>query len=891
MLSKLRMRLQALLRKSEMERELDEELRHHVERQTEQNIRLGMNPEEARYAARKTFGGVEQAKERSRDARGVRWLEDTWQDLRYGARMLMKNPGFTAIAVIMLALGIGANTAIFSVVNAVLLRPLPYPESDRLLRLSEIEPDGSNGAISYLNFTDWRAQQTVFEHMGLYQWPTYNLTGTGEPLRLSAGHVASEVFAALRVQPALGRVFTTDEDKPGGPRVVVLSHELWQSRFGGDPGIVNRTIALDGNAYTVLGVMPAGFEFLRKVSLWAPVEAGIDTSDRQDRSERHSSAIARLKPGVSFEQARAEMDVIGARLAQQYPDTNKNYRVGMRFLLDSQVGQARRALWILFGAVALVLLIACANVANLLLARATVRQREMALRAALGASRWRIIRQLLSESVLLAGVGGAAGLLLAQWGLSLIVSLSQNSLPRAGEIRLDGRVLLFSAVVALLAGILFGLAPAWQTSQMDLQSALKETTRGSTGGRARLRHGLVVAEVALTLTLLVGAGLLLRSFYQLQRVDPGFDDERVLTFRMNLPERKYPNPDALSGFHQSLVARLRTLPGVEAASVAARLPLGTLNWSTSFLIEGRPEPPPSERPEVEMHLAGPDYFRVMGIPALRGRAFTEQDNREHVRGTPRERSENAMLNVIIVDEEFARRHFSNEDPIGKQVRLPWGPREQHPVMTVVGVVKRVREETLSDQGGKVQAYLSALQRTEGNMSVVIKTTLAPETLIAVARQQVLSLDPEQPIYDIRTLAEMRANSIAPQRMNLTLLGVFATIALALAAVGLYGVMSYGVSQRTREIGIRIALGAQAGDVLKMILRQGLALLLIGVAIGLVGASVATRAMTSLLFEVSATDPLTFIAIIPLLTMVALLACYLPARRATRVDPVIALRSE
>ncbi|MGH9936895.1 MAG: ABC transporter permease, partial [Blastocatellia bacterium] len=358
MLSKLRTRVRALIRKSEMERELDEELRYHVEQQTEQNIRLGMNPEEARCAARKAFGGVEQAKERSRDTRGVRRLEEFWQDLRYGARMLMKNPGFTLIAVITLALGIGANTAIFSVVNAVLLRPLPYPESDRLLRLSEIETDGSHGPISYLNFTDWRAQQTVFEHMGLYRWATYNLTGAGEPLRLSAGHVASEIFAALRVQPALGRVFTTDEDKPDGPRVVVLSHELWQSQFGGDPGVVNRTIALDGNTYTVLGVMPAGFEVMREMSLWTPVEAGIDAEDRQDRGEHHLLAIARLKPGGSFEQARAEMDVIGARLAQQYPDTNKNSRVGMKVLLDNQVGKARRALWILFGAVALVLLIA-----------------------------------------------------------------------------------------------------------------------------------------------------------------------------------------------------------------------------------------------------------------------------------------------------------------------------------------------------------------------------------------------------------------------------------------------------------------------------------------------------------------------------------------------------
>jgi predicted permease len=892
MLSKLRSGLRALLRRSEMERELDEELRHHIEQQTEQNIRLGMSPQEARCAARKAFGGVEQAKERSRDARGMRWLEDIWQDLRYGARMLLKQPGFTLIAVITLALGIGANTAIYSVVNAVLLRPLPYPDSDRLVRLREVGLDGSDGPVSYLNFTDWRAQQTVFEHMGLYRGWTYNLTGTGEPRRLTAGHVAADVFAALGVQPVLGRVFTNNEDKPGGPPVVVLSHALWQNRFGGDPAIVNQTITLDGIAHTVLGVMPAGFEFLGRVNLWAPVEAGFATWERQGRGQRSdSSVLARLKPGGSFEQARAEMDAIGARLAQQYPDANKNRRVGMEFLLDSRVGQVRRALWILFGAVALVLLIACANVANLLLARATVRQREMAVRAALGASRWRIIRQLLSESVLLAAVGGAAGLLLAQWGLHVIVALAQRSLPRLDEIRLDGRVLLFSAAVALLTGILFGLAPAWQTGRMNLQSTLKETVRSATVGRAQLRYGLIVAEIALTLMLLVSAGLLLRSFHKLERVDPGFDHERVLTFRVNLPGRKYPNDDAYSGFYESLLARLRALPGVQAASVASQLPLDTRGWKTTYMIEGRPELPPSERPSMEVHLVGPDYFRVMGIPLLRGRPFTEQDNRDHMRGTPREQSVNAMLNVIIIDEEFARRHFANEDPIGRQVRIPWGPRELNPVMTVVGVVKRVREERLSEQGGQVQAYLSAIQRPQGLMSVMIKTTVAPETLIAAARDQVFALDPEQPIYDITTLAEMRANSIAPQRLNLTLLGVFAAIALSLAAVGLYGVMSYGVSQRTREIGIRMALGAQAGDVRTMIVRQGLMLLFIGIAIGLAGAFALTRAMTSLLFEVSATDPLTFIAIVLLLTIVALLACYLPARRATRVDPIMVLHNE
>jgi len=537
-----------------------------------------------------------------------------------------------------------------------------------------------------------------------------------------------------------------------------------------------------------------------------------------------------------------------------------------------------------------VLLIACANVANLLLARAASRQKEMAVRVALGAGRWRIIRQLLTESVLLAAAGGIAGLLLAHWSLRLIAAFGQNNLPRVNEIQLDGPVLLFSAAVALFTGILFGLAPATQSSQPNLHDALKDTTRGATSGRARLRHGLVVAEVALTLVLLVGAGLLLKSFHHLLRVNPGFAHEQVLTFRLSLSGQEYGTPDLRCAFYNGLLERIRALPGVQTASVASQIPLDTRGWQTSFSIEGRPEPLPGELPSMEAHTVGIDYFRAMGIPLLQGRTFTEQDNRDHVRPTADGQNWNA-LNVIVIDEEFARRHFPSEDPLGKQIRLPWGTRDKNPLLTIVGVVKRVREERLSEWDGQVQGYFSFLQRPDGGMSVVVKAALPPETLIAAVRQQVLSLDSELPLYDVSTMTAMRADSIAPERLNLTLLGIFATVALVLAVIGLYGVLAYAVAQRQREIGIRMALGARRRDVLGLVIWQGMKLVVTGAAVGLFAAFALTRILARLLFEVQPTDALTFALVPVLLAAVALFACWLPARRASRVHPMEALRYE
>ncbi|MBI2929233.1 MAG: ABC transporter permease [Verrucomicrobia bacterium] len=813
-------------------------------------------------------------------------------DLKFAFRQLLKNPGFTAVAVLTLALGIGANTAIFSVVNAVLLRPLPYPDSGRLVWLSERGLDWSGGAISYPNFTDWKTQQSVFERFGVYSWNNLTLTGKGEPVQLPGAQMSADVFAALRVQPAVGRVFNSGEDKPGAASVVVISHALWQNRFGADPGIVNQAITLDGRPCTVLGVMPAGFAFPSEVDVWVPVGPLSAEASWQDRGNHPGLlGLARLKPGVTLEQARSELDTIAARLEQQYPESNKNRRVQADRLLDNRVGGVRRALWVLLGAVGLVLLIACANVANLLLARAAARQKEMAVRAALGAGRWRIVRQLLTESMLLAVIGAGVGLLLAHWGVGLILTLGRESIPRTAEIGIDGQVLAFSAAVAFFTGVLFGMAPAWQASRTDLQDALRDTARGTTGARARLRHGLVVAEVALTLVLLVGAGLLLRSFHRLLQVNPGFAYERVLAFRATLPERKYPADNQQIQFYQTLLENLRALPGVGSASVASQIPLDDNSWDTGFLVEGQPEPPPHERPSMQVHIVGPDYFRTMGIPVLRGREFTEQDDRRHLQGSGRESEWGAGLKAIVIDEEFARRHWPNLDPIGQRVRVPWGPREQQPVMTVVGVVGRIKEDRLSEQGGMVQAYLPFLQRPLRGMVVAVKSAQPPEALLSAVRQQVLALDPEQPIFEVRTLSEMRSRNIAPERLNLALLGVFAAVALALAVIGLYGVLSYAVAQRQREIGVRMALGAQPRNVLALVIGHGMRLALIGIGLGMLGALAITRVLRNMLFEVNPFDPLAFSLVTAILGGVALLACWIPARKATKVDPMVALRHE
>ncbi len=820
-------------------------------------------------------------------------MQTLWQDLRYGARMLLKQPSFTLIAVLTLALGIGANTAIFSVINGVLLRPLPYEQSDRLVLVNERSRQMDGMSISWPNYTDWRAQQRVFDGIAVYNRGNYNLTGTGEPEQLRAGQVTANLFSVLRVKPLVGRVFTADEDKPGGAPVVVLSYGLWQRRFGGDAGLVNRTLSLNDKSYTVIGVMPEGFKFPSRVEMWVPVGQLAGEAAWQQRGNHPGLyGVARLKDGVTIEQARTGMDNIAAGLETRYRDSNDGNRVRIIALLENYVGDVRQRLWVLLGAVGFVLLIACANVANLTLARATLRQKELAVRAALGAGRWRIARQLLTESVLLAVLGGGGGLLLAQWGVELILKVSPDGIPRAAEINLDSRVLGFTLLVAILTGVIFGLIPAWQASKVGLHEALKEAGRGNSG-RQWLRGSLVVTEIAAALMLLVGAGLLIRSFYRLHQVNPGFSYDRLLSVNIALPERKY-NEQQQRDFYVHLLDNLRATPGVESAAVASGLPLGNNGWQNSFVVEGRPAPPVSETPLVELCLISPDYFKTLGIPLKAGRYFNAQDNKQHLAGRDlsgyrADERRPLGLNVIIIDEELARKHWPNEDPVGKRLRL--GPDTRLPWLTVVGVVGRVRMEELKSGAGFVQGYVAYEQTPFGNMTLVVKSALDPTTLIATVRRQVLALDPNQPIYGIRTMEQIRDESIVTEKLNLTLWSLFAALALALALVGVYGVMSYAVTQRTHELGIRVALGAQSSDVLRLVIGQGMRLALLGVVCGLGGAWLLTRLMKNWLFGVSATDPLTFGVIAVLLALVALLACWIPARRATKVDPMVALRCE
>jgi putative ABC transport system permease protein len=822
-------------------------------------------------------------------------MQTLWQDVRYGVRMLRKNPGVTVIVILALALGIGANTAIFSVVNAVLLRPLPYEESDRILFLNEKSAVLDEMSISYPNFLDWRAQNHVFEKIAVHNRASYNLTGVGEAERIVTGQVSADLFEVLRVSPGWGRVFTNEEDQPGGPPVVVLSYGLWQRRFGGETSIINQPITLNGKSYTVIGVMPPDYLYPSRCEMWVPVGQLSGQASWQARGNHPGLyGVGRLKPGMTKEQAEADMDLIAANLEKQYPDTNAGTRVRIRPFLEIFVSDVRRALWVIFAAVTFVLLIACANIANLLLARATARRKEMAIRSAMGAGRWRIARQMLTESILLSLVGGALGLFLARWGIDLILYISPNAIPRSREIGLDWMVLGFTIGVSFLTGLLFGLVPAIQAGEVDVHETLKETGRG-TSGRHWLRSSLVVVEVATTLVLLIGAGLMIRSFYLLQRVNPGFSDENLTSFSVSLPQKKYPSEEQRAAFYVRLLDQLRALPGVESVAAASGLPLGNNGWQTSFTIDGQPPPPPNQVPLMEACLVTPDYFKAMNIPVLRGRVFNDRDDRSHLAGkdlsklTENERSI-AAANSIVIDEEFARRHWPNEEAVGKRVRLG-GSDPKAPLLEVIGVVGRVKMDSLNQNSDRVQGYFPYAQLPQSGMTIILKASSDPTQLVSSARQTVAQIDPDQPIYSVRTMSDIRAESVAPEKLNLTLLSLFAGIALVLAIVGIYGVMSYSVTQRTHEIGIRMAIGAQKADVFKMILGQGMKLAFIGIGLGLVGAYGLTRLMQTMLFGVEPTDKATFAGIAVLLAVVALLACYLPGRRATKVEPTVSLRYE
>ena len=809
------------------------------------------------------------------------------QDIRFGLRMLLKSPSVSIVATIALALGIGANTAIFSVVNAVLLRPLPFPDSDALMALFEtdLQRGQQSGSHSYPNFMDLRAQNTVFEHVASYHGSDFILTGRGEPARIQGSVVTADLFPLLGVAPMLGRTLVPDDDKPSETgRVAVLSEQLFRKRFNSDPAIVNQAITLDGLSYTIVGVMPASFEFPiqnEPVELWTSIAGDASGSEpiTDQRGAHFLQVIGRLKPGVTKEQAQAELTTIGERLAQQYPDTNSRRSLRADSALTALVGDVRPALLILLGAVACVLLIACANVANLLLARATSRHKEMAVRAALGASRMRVIRQLLTESVLLSLVGGAVGLLLAVWWSDLLMALGKDDIPRAVHVHLDWRVLLFTLGISITTGLIFGLAPATHSSRSELVEALKDGGRGTSEGarRSRIRNLLVVSELAIAVVLLVIAGLLIQSLWRLRNVNSGLQPEKVLTFNVALPETKYDS--ARQGqFFIDLKNRLESTPGVQSASAILPLPLSGDRFGISFKIEGRPVARKDE-PSADFFATGVGYFRAMGIPVIKGRDFEDRDKHG---STP----------VVIVTETFARQYFPNEDPIGKRIQpgISTFDDEKSTMREIVGVVGDVRNRTLNTEP-KPAYYVPQTQVPFSQMVVVVKTSGEPHSLIPTVTKELAGMDADIPLFGVKSMDEYLSASVAAPRFNTTLLSIFAGVALVLTIVGLYGVMSYSVVQRTNEIGIRLALGAQSRDVLVMIIKQGGKLIIVGLAIGLVGAFAATRVIASLLFGVTTKDPFTFVAAAVLLAIVALLACYVPAWRATKVDPLEALRYE
>jgi putative ABC transport system permease protein len=801
--------------------------------------------------------------------------------------MLAKNPGFTAVAVLTLALGIGANTAIFSVVNAVLLRPLPYQEAGRLVVVWEQNPERGwyQNIVSTANFVDWRKQNHVFAAMAAGDpQKVFNLTGMGNPEEVWGEQVTTNLFELLGVRPLKGRDFLPEEDKPGGPRVAVLSHGLWQRRYGGDPTLVGKQISLNNESYTVVGVMPRSFYFppfwreLIKVDLWV---AGLDLSEPA-RTDHCCLAVARLKRGVGLAQAQAEMDTIAGRIQQQYPE-DKGWGVGLVDLGEQVVGDTRPALLVLLGAVAFVLLIACANVANLMLARAAARQKETAIRTALGAGRARLIRQFLTESLLLAILGGGLGLLLAAWGVEILVALSPKGALGLGgvagleNVAISGRVLAFTLSVALATGIAFGLVPALAASKPDLNQTLKEGGRSSSEGlrRHRLRSALVTSEFALALVLLVGAGLMIKTLVLLGRVDLGFNPQNVLTMRVSLLGPKYQDPRVQVEFFTQVLERVKALPGVRWASVSRGLPVEGWN-GMSFVTEDHPSPPPNEEPDANYLVIGPDYFRVMGIPLREGRFFINQDTHD----SPR---------VVIVNEHLARKQWPGQNPIGKRLKMEGSNR---PWLTVVGVVGNVRTQwPYPDPLSELYVSYTQYPWLLSPRHLIIRTVSSPAGVTAAIRREVAALDKDQPVSDVRTLDQFVGEAVAQQRFSMVLLGAFAGLALVLAAVGIYGVISYAVTQRTHEIGIRMALGAERRDVLRLVVGQGVALTLGGVGIGLTGALALTRFMSSLLYGVRPSDPVTFAVVSVVLTGVALLASYIPARRATKVDPMVALRYE
>ena len=801
-------------------------------------------------------------------------MESVLRDLKFALRSLLKRPGFAAVAVVTLSLGIGANTAIFSVVNAVVLRPLPYRNPEQLVTILH---DGSK-PVAPANYFDLAAQNRSFASIAAAQWWEPNLAGTDQPEHLRGLQLTARMFQVLGVSPALGRTFNEDEDQAGHERVVVLSHRLWQRRFAGDPGVIGRQVALDGEGYTVIGVMPPDFRFApfwaTNAELWSPLNLAARANDRGGQSLR---VFARLKPGVTRSSAQAEVATIFRRLEQTYPENNKGLVLAVEPLHEQVVGKTRPALLILFGAVSFVLLIACANVANLMLARASSRQKEIAVRTALGASRTRIARQLLTESLLIALIGGAVGLLLSVAGMKALLALGPDSLPRLQTISVDLPTLGFTFGLSVFTGVLFGLAPVLQARKWNWHDSLKESARGSSAGRSGVnaRRVLVISEVALAVMLVIGGALMVRSFARLRAVDAGFAPNNLLTMTISLAGSAHSTPEKRTAFFSELLQRIESVPGVQSASAINHLPLSGDVWTLLFTIEGRPVPGPGEKQGAVYRIVQPEYFRTMGATLLKGRDFTPHDN-------------DAAPAVVIINDVFAKRYWPNEDPLGKRIEVGDGgvnPRE------IVGIVKGLKQSQWTTEPSP-EMYLPHLQSpTPRALTLVARGNGDPLALVAAVEKQVWSIDKNVPVSEIKTMEEVVAGSIEQQRFNLFLLGLFAFIALLLAVVGIYGVISESVAARTHEIGIRMALGARGSDVLRMVVRQGMALSAIGIAIGLTGAFWLTQFMSGLLYEVSPTDSGTFLFIPLVVALVVLCACLIPARRATKVDPLIALRYE
>ena len=815
-------------------------------------------------------------------------METLFKDVRYAVRMLLKGRMVTVIAILALTLGIGANTAIFSVVNAVLIKPLPYPQPERLVRIQEQSPNFEQMAVSYPNFLDWQREAHSFEHLAVFRYQEFTLTGGQEPERVNGRLVSAAFLATLGIQPALGRDMRPDDDRPGAAPVVLLSHALWQRRCGGNAGVIGQALTINGKDYAIIGVLPASFKFYSRADLFAPIGIQDDPifKDREFHPGLH--VIARLREGVTVEQSRDEMSAIATALEKQFPATNTGQKVALDSMREDLVRDIRFMLMILLGAVALVLLIACANVANLLLARAAARQKEMAIRTALGASRWRIVRQLLTESVLLALTGGGLGLVVAMWGTDALVSMIPDSIPRADDIGIDARVMLFTLLISGLTGALFGLIPAQQASKPDLNETLKEGGRGAAAMRQGMRGVLVVTEVTVALFLLIVAGLLIRSLYAVRNVAPGVNPKNAVTMQIPLSGSTYGTAPRIKGFYDDLLRRLNVSPGVRAAAITADMPFTGEDNEAPFWIGNGPRPAPDDIKWSLMSPVSGGYAAAMGIPLLRGRFISDHD------------TGNSPL-VAVIDEYMARDLFANEDPIGQRLTIPGNttlPDVPFEIVGVVGHVKHFGLDADAQQKIQHQFYMSFVQVPDpfltalaASVTLVARTEGDPAAMVGPIKETILGIDKDQAVTAVRTMEQVLADSVSQRRFTMLLLALFAGLALVLASVGIYGVMSYTVAQRTHEIGVRMALGARRGDVLKMVVGQGMQLAGIGLGIGLIAALLLTRFIASLLFGVSATDPLTFVAISGVLGAVALVACLVPARRATRVDPMVALRYE